>query len=421
MAEGGARNTCCVFGHRVVTGRPRTFVFLSQVYVPDPAAVGQHLADAAEELVRRGNRVIVYTASRGYDDPSEKYPRRETVRGVDVRRVPLSSFGKSSIAIRLLGGILFVVQVIVRSTFVRGVDAVVVSTSPPVASVGAIVIGFIHRAPVKYWIMDVNPDQMVALGLARERDLPVRVFEWLNRLILKCATDVIVLDWFMAARINRKLDVSDKLIVLPPWASEDPESVVEHRDNPFRRLHELNGKVVVMYSGNHGPSNPLATILDAAIRVADDPRLVLMFVGGGVGKRDVENTESANIRSLPYQPQSDLRYSLAAADVHLVTVGDAITGIVHPSKVYGAMAVARPILLIGPEENHVADIMTGHDMGWHLQHGDVEGTVRVLREIADAGPTVLAEKGRHARDAMVAMGGKAAACGRLCDVLEKGI
>jgi hypothetical protein len=404
-----------------VTGRPRTFVFLSQVYVPDPAAVGQHLADAAEELVRRGNRVIVYTASRGYDDPSEKYPRRETLRGVDVRRVPLSSFGKSSIAIRLLGGILFVLQAIVHSTFVRGVDAIVVSTSPPVASVGAIVIGFIHRAPVKYWIMDVNPDQMVALGLARESDVSVRVFEWLNRMILKRATDVIVLDRFMAARINQKLDVSDKLTVLPPWPSEDLESVVEHRDNPFRRQHGLNGKIVVMYSGNHGPSNPLTTILDAAIRVSDDPRLLLMFVGGGVGKREVENTDSANIRSLPYQPQGDLQFSLAAADVHLVTVGDAIPGIVHPSKVYGAMAVGRPILLIGPEENHVADIMNEHDMGWHVQHGDVDGTVRVLREIADAEPGVLAEKGRRARDAMVAMGGKAAACGRLCDVLENGL
>ena len=404
-----------------MTGHPRTFVVLSQVYVPDPAAVGQHFADAAEELVRRGNRVIVYTASRGYDDPSEKYPRRETLRGVDVRRVPLSSFGKSSIAIRLLGGILFVLQVIVRSTFVRGIDAVVVSTSPPVASVAAIVIGLIHRAPVKYWIMDVNPDQMVALGLARESDVSVRVFEGLNRMILKRAADVVVLDRFMAARINSKLDVSDKLTVLPPWPSEDPESVVEHRDNPFRRQHGLNGKIVVMYSGNHGPSNPLTTILDAATRVSDDPRLVLMFVGGGVGKREVENTDSANIRSLPYQPQGNLQFSLAAADVHVVTVGDAIPGIVHPSKVYGAMAVARPILLIGPEENHVADIMNERDMGWHVMHGDVDGTVRVLREIADAEPAVLAEKGRNARDAMIAMGGKAAACGRLCDVLENGL
>ena len=335
--------------------------------------------------------------------------------------VPFSSFGKSSIAIRLLGGILFVAQVVGRTMVVRGIDAIVVSTSPPVASFGAIVIGFIHRAPVKYWIMDVNPDQMVALGLAREHDLPVRVFEWLNRRILKRANDVIVLDRFMAARINRKLDVSDKLTVLPPWPSEDPESVVDHRDNPFRRVHGLNGKVVVMYSGNHGPSNPLTTVLEAATRLSDEPRLVLMFVGGGVGKGEVHNTRSANIRSLPYQPLSDLQYSLAAADVHLVSVGDAIPGIVHPSKVYGAMAVARPVLLIGPEENHVADMMNDHDMGWHVRHGDVEGTERVLREIADADPAMLAEKGRHAREAMVAMGGKAAACGRLCDVLERGL
>jgi colanic acid biosynthesis glycosyl transferase WcaI len=404
-----------------VTGRRRTFVFLSQVYVPDPAAVGQHLADAAEELVRRGHRVIVYTASRGYDDPLERYPRRENLRGVDVRRVPLSSFGKSSIAIRLLGGLLFVAQVILRCAFLRGVDVVVVSTSPPVASIGALAIGAMHRAPVKYWVMDVNPDQMVALGLAHRGDVSVRAFEWLNRLILRRADDVIVLDRFMATRINQKVDVSSKLSILPPWPAEDPESTVDHADNPFRRKHDLNGKVVVMYSGNHGRSNPLGTILEAAVRVLDEPRLVLLFVGGGVGKREVEDTNAANIRSLPYQPQSELRYSLSAADVHLVTVGDAIPGIVHPSKVYGAMAVGRPILLVGPDENHVADILAEHPIGWHVRHGDVDGAERVLREIAAANPAMLAEKGRLSREVMAGMGGKAGACGRLCDVLERGV
>jgi colanic acid biosynthesis glycosyl transferase WcaI len=404
-----------------VSGDARTFVFLSQVYVPDPAAVGQHLADAAEELVRRGHRVVVYTASRGYDDPSAEYPRREVIRGVDVRRVPLASFGKNSIPIRMLGGILFVLQAIVRSALLRGVEAVVVSTSPPIGSFGAVVIGMMHGAPVKYWIMDVNPDQMVALGMIRERDLPVKVFNWLNRVILNRASDVIVLDRFMAERINRKVDVSNKLTVLPPWPAEDPDSVVEHAQNPFRRRHGLEGKVVVMYSGNHGPSNPLTTIIAAARRVSDDPRLVLMFVGGGVGKREVESAGCPNVRSLPYQPQSELGYSLAAADVHLVTVGDQIPGIVHPSKVYGAMAVARPILLIGPDENHVADILDKYDIGWHVRHGDVDGAERILREIAGADPEVLREKGRRAREVVRGMGGKAGACGRLCDVLEKGL
>src|SRR5262245_40021051 len=77
--------------------RRRRLLIFSQVYVPDPACVGQHIADVAAEMVRRGYDVRVYTANRGYDDPSIKYPARETIRGVDIRRLPFSSFGKRSL------------------------------------------------------------------------------------------------------------------------------------------------------------------------------------------------------------------------------------------------------------------------------------------------------------------------------------
>ena len=402
-------------------GASRTFLFLSQVYVPDPAAVGQHMADAAEELVRRGHRVVVYTADRGYDDPTAEYLRRESVNGVDVRRIPLSSFGKSSISVRLVGGILFVAQAVARSAFLRGVDAVVVSTSPPVATIGAVMMASIHRARLKYWVMDVNPDQIVALGMARANSVPVRVFEWINKLVLGRASDVIVLDRLMAQRINHKLDVSDRITTLPPWSAEEPNSIVPHSENPFRNAHRLGKRIVIMYSGNHGPSNPLTTILAAARRLEDDPRLVFMFIGGGVGKAEVDQAVSSNVISLPYQPLSELRYSLSAADVHVVSVGDSIPGIVHPSKVYGAMAVGRPILLIGPAENHVADILARADIGWHVGHGDVDATVRVLKAIAALDPARHHQMGRLARATIDSGGGRAGACSRVCDVLERGV
>ncbi|MEO7367292.1 MAG: glycosyltransferase family 4 protein [Gemmatimonadaceae bacterium] len=404
-----------------MTASTKTFLFITQVYVPDPAAVGQHLADAAEELAARGHRVIVYTSRSGYDDPSVKYPSREMLRGVDVRRIPLSSFGKSSIIVRLLGGILFVKQAVLRSFFQPTVDAVVVSTSPPMASLGALAIAGFHRARLKYWVMDVNPDQIVALGMAQPGSLPVRVFDWINREVLNRADDVIVLDRFMAERIHQKVDVRTKTTVLPPWPAEDPDEVVAHEENPFRASHGLTGKAVVMYSGNHGPSNPLSTILGAAVRLQGEPRLKFMFVGGGVGKEEVEATESSNIESLPYQPQEDLRYSLAAADVHVVTMGDDIRGIVHPSKVYGAMAVARPVLLVGPNENHVSDIIDEYGNGWHVRHGDVDAAVKVLQEIATMSAGELAAMGKRGRDAIHATGGKAGAVGRVCDVLESGV
>jgi hypothetical protein len=371
-------------------------------------------------MVKRGWRVVVLTANRGYDDPRVRYPARETIEGVDVRRLPFSSFGKRSLLIRLVGGCSFVAQAVVRSLVLGQIHAILVSTSPPMASLAAITAGWLRRAPIKYWVMDLNPDQAVALGVARPSSLAVRMVEWLNVRILARAADVIVLDRFMADRVNRKLDVRHKLAIVPPWPHEDQLEPVAHAENPFRREQGLNGKFVVMYSGNHGPSNPISTVLEAAVRLRDDPRLVFLFVGGGVGKREVEAVASANIRSLPYQPLDRLRYSLSAADVHLVTLGDNVVGIVHPCKVYGAMAVARPVVLIGPEQSHVGDILRDGQMGWQVAHGDVDRAVRLFQALADGGPAPLLARGARARDLVRDRLGKPALCGRLCDILERG-
>jgi glycosyltransferase involved in cell wall biosynthesis len=398
-----------------------TFLFLSQVYVPDPAAVGQHLADAAAELARRGHRVVVLTAARGYDDPTVRYPRREVIDGVEVRRIPWTSFGKRSLALRLLAGVSFTIQAIVRSVAVRGLDAVVVSTTPPLAPIAAVVIGALRGAAITYWVMDLNPDQLVALKVVGERSLPARALDALNRMILKRATDVVVLDRFMAERVNRKLDVSDKLSIVPPWPHDDHLEPVDHGANPFRAQHGLVGKTVIMYSGNHGPSNPIGTILAAAQRLGDVPELVFLFVGGGTGKREVEAAAGPAIRSLPYQPLQQLKYSLSAADVHLVTVGDDVVGIVHPCKVYGALAVARPILLLGPAECHVAEIIGDRGIGWRVSHGDVDGMERVLREIVRTPPGQLAARGETGQRVLAERLSKAALCGRLCDIVERSV
>jgi colanic acid biosynthesis glycosyl transferase WcaI len=399
----------------------RAFLVLTQVYVPDPAAVGQHMADAAAELVRRGHRVVVLTSDRGYDDPSVRYPRHEITQGVEVRRVPLTSFGKSSLATRLLGGVSFTLQAILRSLSIRPLDAILVSTAPPMASVAAMVIAALRRAPIKYWVMDLNPDQLVALGVVRETSLVARVFNWLNRLVLRRAADVVVLDRFMAERVNRKLDVSARLTIIPPWPHEDHLDEIAHAENPFRRRHGLDGKLVVMYSGNHGPSNPITTLIRAAQRLGDLPDLIFLFVGGGIGKREVDEAVGPTIRSLPYQPLDQLRFSLSAADVHLVTVGDSVVGIVHPSKVYGALAVARPVLLLGPEQSHVGELIREHDIGWRVSHGDVDGAEQVLRSIARTSGTELAAKGRRAKALVTSRLGKDELCGRFCDVVERGV
>lgn len=414
-----------------------TILVISQVYVPDPASVGQHIHDAAAELARRGNRVVVYCSRAGYDDPKKKYPWKETRDGVIIRRLPLSSFGKSSILVRLLAQTIFMKQATFLGQFCAalrggpgkgGLKAILVSTSPPMASIGAWWISIIRRAPVAFWAMDLNPDQMIAMGKLTERSLPARLFNFLNRRILKRARAVVALDRFMAERLNRKVPASvnlpAKLSIQPPWPHEGHLDLVAHADNPFRKAHGLDGKFVVMYSGNHAPSNPLGTLLDAAARLKDDPRFVFMFIGGGLLKKDVEAAMAAgtaNIRSLPYQPMSDLKYSLSAADVHVVSIGNDVVGIVHPCKVYGAMAVARPILFFGPRPSHVSDLIDKYDIGWSVEHGDADGAVRAIRDIAataDRDPQRLGAMGDRARRAIDTTYSKAALCAMFCDVVE---
>lgn len=428
-----------------------TLLVLSQVYIPDPASVGQHMADAAAEMARRGWRVVVLTSASGYNDPTIKYKPRETIDGVEIIRLPLSSFGKKKFFLRVLAAVLFMLQTIWHGVFVRGTSgprgrsgAILVSTSPPMCIVAAMAIRLMRlgRVPIKFWVMDINPDQLISLGKIKPDSMPAKLMNLFNRMILKRSSDVVVLDKFMAKTMNDKLDVTPKLAVLPPWPHEDSVEPVAHDQNSFRKEHGLggggpDGKRVFMYSGNHGIALPLETFLKAAVKFKDHPRAAFLFIGDGVRKKEVEQTireqAMANMKSLPYQPMSVLRFSLSAADAHLVSVGNESVGTIHPCKIYGAMAVARPIILLAPDPCHVSDLVAGTrgqedfspeqrmPIGWHIPHGDVAAAERVIQEIVDAAPERLQKMGDRARHVIEKQLSKPTLCGAFCDVLEKGL
>ncbi len=404
-----------------------TFLVVSQVYVPDPASVGQHMHDAARELARRGLRVVVYTSGRGYEDPSRRYPRREVVDGVEVRRLPLASFGKASLLARAAGGLSFLAQAILRGLFVRRLAGVLVTTSPPMGSLAGLVVRRLRGAPLTFWVMDVNPDQAVVTGRVRAGSLGARLLERANRAAARAARRVVFLDRFMSERVGSRWGAGgDRAVVLPPWPHDDHLEPVAHAENPFRRRLAAPGgppgERVFMYSGNMSPVHPLATVLEAARELDGTPGVRFVFAGGGAGKGEVEAAVArhalSNVVVLPYQPLAELRYSLSAADVHLVTMGDDMVGIVHPSKVYGAMRVARPILFVGPAESHVGEILRASGAGWQVDQGDVAGLVERVRAIAALPAAELERLGARAAATVEEGFSKDLLCGRFCDLVE---
>lgn len=403
---------------------PRTFLIFSQVYVPDPASVGQHMHDVAAEMARRGYRVIVYCSERGYDDPTVRYPRAQMRDGVEIRRIPFASFGKKSIAHRVAGTASFMAQVILRGLNTREVDGLLFSTSPPMIGFAGTLHKWFKRVPTTYWAMDLNPDQLIAMGKIGRRSAVARFLEVSNRAILRNADLVVALDRFMADRLRARVaNLDEKLVIIPPWPHEAHVEPVPHEENPFRDAHGLQGKFVVMYSGNHSPANPLDTLLAAAERLKDDDRFRFLFVGGGVGKRAVEQfVRERGVRNaicLPYQPIETLRYSLSAADAHVVSLGDDMVGIVHPCKIYGAMTVARPVLFFGPRPSHVSELLDCHDIGWRVSHGDVQHAVATLDGMARTSQAELDAKGRIALRVLKGSLSQARLCGQMCDRIER--
>jgi colanic acid biosynthesis glycosyl transferase WcaI len=402
-------------------------VILTQVYVPDPASVGQHMHDFAAALAARGHEVIVYCSSRGYDDASHRYVRSEIRDGVRIHRYSLPIFSKRNMLLRVFGSAWAQLALFFNALTTLHTDVIFFSTSPPLIGVTATIVAklkamFGRHVPRVYWAMDLNPDQLVAMGKVQERSFTHRILEAANRFIIRNADLTVPLDRFMDARLRLDGRRPQKVAILPPWPHEKAETPLPHADNWFRDRHGLQGKFVVMYSGNHSPANPLDTLLAATLSFKNDDSIRFAFIGGGAGKKQVTAHIArhglTNCLDLPYQPLADLRYSLSAADAHVVSLGADMVGIIHPCKVYGSMAVGRPILFLGPKPSHVSDLLEDHQIGWHVEHNDVDGCVRTIREMKAADKLRLAQMGDRAQVALRSSLSQEILAAKLCDEVE---
>ena len=374
--------------------KPRRFAIVTQVFPPDPAAVGQHLADVAQELGRLGHHVTVITADRGYDEPYVRFRRFEREGNISILRLPFCSFGKGSIAARLLSGASLLTQASCLTLLDPSLTDLLLSTIPHFAGTLGVVSFALRRLPFHYWLMDMNPDQIVALGKMQPDSLAVKVFDFLNRQILRSATTIVALDAMMAARFAAKSTYGATIEVQPPWPVQDSEGPLEHQENLFRAKHQLGSERVIMHAGNHSAVHPLDTLV-TAIRRHNQLSLRYLFVGGGVGKASIERwvleDRPRNVLLLPYQPRKEVPSMLSAADVHVVSVGNGTVGIVHPSKIYGALAAGRPVLVLGPSNSPAAKLVHDYGVGWHVEHGDVDGACQVLQDIDRITPEALLE------------------------------
>ncbi len=367
-------------------------LLINQVFHPDPQSTGQHLASLALGLVARGHKVTVLTSRRDYADPARLYPARETWRGIDIIRVWNSGCGHGGKWSRAADFLTFLASAKLRALMLPRADVIVTLTTPPLLSVWGAILAKWWRARFVCWVMDLNPDEAIAIGWLNPNGAPAYILESLSRWSLRQADRVIALDDYMRDRIMAKGIAPEKVVTVPIWMHADIRFDPEGRET-FRRQHGLADKCVVMYSGNHTPVHPLDTLVEAATLLRDDPRLHFCFIGGGIEWRQLRDRAQAeswpNATFLGYQPFETLSASLSAADVQVVVMGEAFVGIVHPSKIYNFLAAARPFVFIGPTRGHIPDLIREAGLGelaTTFRHGESNALADNLRLRASGSP-----------------------------------
>jgi glycosyltransferase involved in cell wall biosynthesis len=335
-----------------------SLLFVNQHYAPDVAATGQCLADLAEHLVEAGYHVDVLAGHARYDAGQVEAPAREVRNGVHVRRVATTRFGRRTHLGRLVDYASFYLAVLARLVFGRRYDGVVFLTTPPLIALVGRIARALRGQRYAIWSMDLHPEAEIAAGMVGERSLAGRVLAWLDARAYRGADFVVDLGTYMRDRVLRKGVSLSRSHTVNIWGGR-LEVPPTNGTNPLTRRLQLENRFIVMYSGNAGIVHEFGAILQAMRLLRDDPRIFFLFVGDGPRRREVEafaKRESVhNFAYRDYFPRDVLRYSLSIADVHLISLRSQFVGISVPSKLYGAMASARPILFIGPDRCETAD------------------------------------------------------------------
>src|SRR3954452_23681806 len=144
----------------------RRVLFVNRFFHPDHSATSQMLSDMSFHLEERRWNVEVITSRQRYDDASAKLAPREIVRGVDVRRVWSTRFGRGFLPGRAIDYATFYVSAF--SALLRGAtrdSTIVALTDPPLISVVAAFAAMLRRASLINWTQDLFPDVAEALGM----------------------------------------------------------------------------------------------------------------------------------------------------------------------------------------------------------------------------------------------------------------
>jgi glycosyltransferase involved in cell wall biosynthesis len=374
-------------------GRRRILV-LNQYYWPGVEATAQLLAQLCEALATEYDVTVVTGSVQGLE-----LPATELRNGVRIRRVRSTSYDRSQLHLRAANYATYLGDTVLTALRGERPDLVLCMTDPPVVGDIGLVVARRFGVPLLVISQDVFPE--IAERVKRlQQPLVLGALRRLVALYLRRADRVVAIGETMKVRLEAKGAPPERVEVIPNWVDTD-ELRPQSRQNDWAREQGVADSFVVMHSGNVGHAQDLDTLVRAATFLRDLEQLQIMVIGFGARHRELmelaERLEVTDaIRFLGYQPRRRLSLSLAAADLHYVGLARGLSGFVVPSRVYGILAVGRPVLVSADADSETVRLVEEAGCGLVVPPGRPELVAGVIRDVAEGRISLggLGERGR---------------------------
>jgi colanic acid biosynthesis glycosyl transferase WcaI len=395
--------------------KPRLLV-LNQYYWPGIEATAQLLTELCEALAEDMDVKVVTGVLHGH----EGEPRRVMHHGVEIVRVPSTSFERSRLFARASNYASYLSSALLRGVRGRRPDVVLCMTDPPIVANVALLVARRYRAPLVVISQDVFPE--IAVQLKRlENPVLMSLLRGLVGIYLRRADRIVAIGETMRTRLEEKGARPDRLRVIPNWVDTKRLGPLE-KANPWARNSRLDEKFVVMHSGNVGHAQDLDSLVRAATFLRDLSDLTIMIIGTGARHAELvalaERLEVDQVRFLYYQSRGVLPQSLSAADVHVIGLAPGLAGYVVPSRLYGILAVARPVIVAADTESETAQVVERIGCGIVVPPGRPELLARAIRDAHD-GKYDLADMGARGREWVEREADRSVAIGRYRELLRE--
>ena len=354
----------------------KSILFINRVYPPDYGATGQLLAELADALVQNGWKVSVVAAHQtGGDSQTSRAPADVSLPQPAVHRVRGLAFTRASNWQRALSYASLYPAILWRVLRLPRNEVVVTLTDPPLHLLLGPVIQFCKRSRLIHWAQDVYPEVAEELDVLRKGGLAARLLRSLSTWALRRHDTIIAVGACMKQRLLARGIDGEKITIISNWA-------VALKNSPPLPAHRNPQPFTVLYSGNFGLAHPFEGIVDA-VKILEREGSQVRFIFAGAGaQRDSVCAQLAGCRNVEFRdpaPLDKLQQSLASADVHLACMKNELLGLVVPSKVYGALASARPCIFLGPDPSEAARLLISSGTGCVLDPMDGLGLAELLR------------------------------------------